>query len=834
MSAHLLRDAIVYSKYANELKKVKRRENWAEAVDRTMNMHRKKLKKHYTPVVIDLINKISESVSKLEILPSMRSLQFGGDAILKKHAKIYNCSATYVDRPRVFLETFWMLLCGCGTGFSVQEHHVRKLPKISKPLGTKIVWTIEDSIEGWAYALGALLASYGMVGKNRILDLDDALLELSGHYVEFDYSKIRAQGSALSSGNGLAPGPEPLAKALETIRRLLDALPDNHQLRPYQCCDILLIASDAVMSGGVRRSASIALFSAWDDEMLDYKIGNWYETHPWRGRANVTALLLRNADEIHFEKIKRRAEQWGEPGIMWANTREALTNPCLPGYEKLKTPEGWKELKDVAVGDKVWGPTGWTNVVRKMNNGVKEVKRYTTERYLYSPGKSHFDATPEHRIINDAGKKEKVENAAFISVLEDEKHRHLEIIHSKSLGEMEVFDITVDNESNSYMIEGGYHVSNCGEIGLYAHHPISGESGWQVCNLTTINLTSCVDVEEFNRRCYLASALGTLQASYTSFPFLGKVTEDIIRNEALIGVSMTGIYDNLKLVNDPAILRNGANIVKQTNAAVAKLLGIRAAARCTTIKPEGTASLVCMSSSGIHPRHSSEYLRRVQYSATEPMTQILLRDAPELLEAVYRPDYKNPDDPNRYFSGYCAVFHIEAPDPTATEKTVTGLEMLETVKLFKKYWVDPGTNEDLCVSKTIKHNVSNTLKLTDYEIDAVFDEIRTHKDLLNGVSFLRKSGDIDWIAPPHVDLYPVSHTLPEVQEAFNLNNFWLTEREISDKTGVDVIELRKQYNQLWAERCKAFSGTVTWVTEGDGITNHNQTVACAGGVCELV
>jgi len=238
------------SKYARWLEDKKRRETWKEAVERVKNMmHTMYADKN----ISDEINWAYDIMYKKKVLGSQRGLQFGGDPILKRHAKIYNCTSSYCDRLRFFQECFWLLLCGSGTGFSVQKHHVAKLPTLehNPPKDQGTVYVIEDSIEGWADALGVLLSSYFSKPVEEFKQYKNC-------HILFDYSNIRPQGSDLSSGVGKAPGFEPLAKGLERIRILLDRCIANGQkkLRPVDAYDIVMHSSDAVLSGGVRRSDS--------------------------------------------------------------------------------------------------------------------------------------------------------------------------------------------------------------------------------------------------------------------------------------------------------------------------------------------------------------------------------------------------------------------------------------------------------------------------------------------------------------------------------------------------------------------------------------------------
>ena len=174
----------------------------------------------------------------------------------------------------------WLLLCGAGVGFSVQRHHIARLPALVRPMGEEAEFKVPDTIEGWADALGVLLSAY--FAENQTFP------EYAGKFVRFDFSLIRPKGSPISSGMGRAPGPEPLRRSLEKIRELLDRRLEQgiERLRPIDAYDVLMHASDAVLSGGVRRSASICLFSPDDQEMAQAKTGNWFIENPQRARSN--------------------------------------------------------------------------------------------------------------------------------------------------------------------------------------------------------------------------------------------------------------------------------------------------------------------------------------------------------------------------------------------------------------------------------------------------------------------------------------------------------------------------------------------------------------------
>jgi len=294
------------------------RETPSQAMQRVKNMHLE----FFDENVHSHINEAFEDVFSGRVYPSQRSTQFGGKAILDRHMRIYNCTASYCDRPRFFAEYLWLLLCGCGCGVSVQKRHVNKLPQlISKEHHARRgqrVYEIADSIEGWSEAVYELILSYMPMFK---VDAEDE--------IEFDYSSIRAKGSRIRSG-GKAPGPEPLRTAIEAVREILKSAVYSGQvsLRPIDCFDICADLSKAVLSGGVRRSASIMLFDKDDNQMLKAKTDDWFTHSPNRETANISAVMIGNPNKEEVSSMLDWARTWGEPGQYWIDSPEIMTNPC--------------------------------------------------------------------------------------------------------------------------------------------------------------------------------------------------------------------------------------------------------------------------------------------------------------------------------------------------------------------------------------------------------------------------------------------------------------------------------------------------------------------------
>jgi len=307
----ILSDIAVHMKYARYLPKKERRETWEELVSRNKKMHLKKY-----PTLKDEIEETYKYVYDKKVLPSMRSMQFGGKPIEVAPNRIYNCAYMPIDNPASFSECMFLLLGGTGVGYSVQRHHVEKLPEIKGPSKKRTKrYLVSDSIEGWADAVKLLMSSHFKGGQK----------------VKFDFSDIRPKGSRLVTSGGKAPGPQPLKECLVKIQGILDSKEPGDKLTTIEVHDIVCHIADAVLAGGIRRAALISLFSADDEEMLAAKTGNWWETNPQRGRANNSVVLMRHriTKEYFMELWERvKASGSGEPGFYLTNDKDWGTNPC--------------------------------------------------------------------------------------------------------------------------------------------------------------------------------------------------------------------------------------------------------------------------------------------------------------------------------------------------------------------------------------------------------------------------------------------------------------------------------------------------------------------------
>ena len=309
VTQEILSEITTYMKYSKYVPEKKRRETWTELVTRNKEMHQAKF-----PQLKDEIEEAYKLVYAKKVLPSMRSLQFAGKPIELNNSRIFNCSFLPINDWRAFSEIMFLLLSGCGVGYSVQTHHVDELPEIKVPTKHKR-YLIGDSIEGWADAVRMLCKAY----------FTGAPLPL------FDFRDIRAKGAQLITVGGKAPGPEPLKECLFNLQKVFDRKKNGDKLTSLDAHDMACHIADAVLSGGIRRAALISLFNLDDEEMLTCKFGSWWEQNPQRGRANNSAVVIRHKiDEEEFLKLWKKIELSGsgEPGIYFSNDKEWGTNPC--------------------------------------------------------------------------------------------------------------------------------------------------------------------------------------------------------------------------------------------------------------------------------------------------------------------------------------------------------------------------------------------------------------------------------------------------------------------------------------------------------------------------
>jgi ribonucleoside-triphosphate reductase len=659
-----LSDLKLYSDYFKWQEDKGRYETWEEACDSILDGHKEKYEDLNIQKELDLAR---EQMHDKRVLASQRSLQYRYPQLKNNNERLFNCVGALFNKNDYFNKFFYILLSGCGLDFSLRKQFTKQVSNIKeRTLGTK-TFVIPDSIEGWADSLGVLMSSY-FVDKQ-------SFPKYSGYKIKFDFSLIRLKGAYISGGFR-APGAEGLKQSLEKIESLIDnwISKEGSEVRGLLIYDIMMHAADAVLSGGVRRSATSILIDENDEELKGAKLGNWRQENPQRARSNNAVGLFRNKFS----------------------------------YEEL-------------------------NNIIELNQG--------------------------------------------------------------------------DNDLSFIFVHDEYEISNpCREI---TFRPVleDGRTAIQACNLSEINASTCDTDEKFYKACEAASIIGTFQAGFTSFPYLGKDTEDLIAREALIGVSITGWMNNPSLFN-ATLLKKGAEIVKTTNEKLAKKLGINKAARSTTVKPSGNASVILGTASGIHPEHSEKYFRIMQLNKESDTAKWLEKNMPFLLEESYWSNTR---------SDYVVYTPIENPKQGFYKDQMKGIAHLEAIQFVQKNWVNAGTNVEACLKPWLRNSVSCTVIIDDQ--DSITNYLFNNQDSFKAVSFISDFGDKDFNQAPFTSVSSLENVVENYGKGalfisglivdglhyFN-NDLWSACDLIKDKnlpiTGTRDQVLLKKY---WLSRAKKFA-----------------------------
>lgn len=618
ISQKILSDITVFNKYARFKPELNRRENWGELCDRNKAMHILK----YPVLKYEIDQVYKHFVLTKKVLPSMRSMQFGGRPIELSANRMFNCAYVAADNPAVFWETIFLLLGGSGVGYSVQKQHVAHLPLVKGPTNRPRRFLVGDSIEGWADAVKVLVRAY-FEGKSDPI---------------FDFSDIRKKGAKLITSGGKAPGPDPLRICVDHLRSILNNAVGRH-LAPIEVHDMQCRIADAVLAGGIRRAAMIALFSEDDMDMLsckaDYGGEPWYVLNPQRGRANNSVVLKRGTiekeDFVSLWEMTERSKS-GEPGIFWTNDYDIGTNPCA-------------------------------------------------------------------------------------------------------------------------------------EISL---------KSMQFCNITEVNVGDVVSQADLNDRVRASAFLGTLQAGYTDFHYLRPQWKDNTEADALIGVGHTGVGSGKVLQYD---LKEAAAIVVEENERIAAIIGINKAARCTTVKPAGTTSLVLGVASGIHAWHNDYYIRRMRVGKNEALYSYMKNNFPDLVEdCAFKPHLEA-----------VMLFPQVAPEGSVL-RTEPPLQLLERVKRYNTEWVGGGYR-----AGANQHNVSCTISIKEDEWQKVGEWMWENKDHYTGIS------------------------------ALPYDNGTYVQAPFTDCTKEEHDELNSHMHSI----------NLDDVVEHDDNTTLSENLACGGGTCEI-
>ncbi|QQR82840.1 ribonucleoside-triphosphate reductase [Candidatus Campbellbacteria bacterium] len=576
--------------YARWIEAENRRETWIETVDRYVSFMKENLG---TKLTQKEYAEVREAILKQEIMPSMRLMQFAGEAARRCNTCAYNCTFTAPTKLEDFAEIMYLSMQGCGVGFAVESQNIEQLPQIQKQKGKKLpAHVVADSKEGWCDALTFGLHTW-----------------YDGRDVDFDFSQVRPAGARLKVMGGKASGPEPLRSLLAFAREKI-LKRQGRRLRTIDAHDIICKIGECVVSGGVRRTAMISLSDLDDADLRDAKKGQFFLTDAYRSVANNSAVY--EAKPSNTELM----EEW-----------------------------------------------------------VALMKSGSGERGIFNRG-ALANTMPKRRVAY-------FEKLGFIT--------------------------------DDGVTQGPIGPNPCGEIILQSK---------QFCNLSEVIARAGDTPDELVRKAKLAAILGTYQASLTNFKYISKEWTKNCRDEALLGVSVTGQWD-CEAAREPATLRAMRDAAVKTNAAYAKRFGIKPSMSVTAVKPSGTVSQTFNCSSGIHPRHSKYYIRRVRISATDSLFK-MLRD-----QGV--PYYPEVGQTMENATTYVLEFPIESPESSKFKDDFSALEQLE-------YWKNVKLNYT-------EHNPSATISVGEDEWISVVDWIQKNWEIIGGLSFLPRFDHVYQLAP---------------------------------------------------------------------------------------
>lgn len=576
-----LAEFVYYRTYSRWIEEDGRRETWIETVDRYMDFMKENLGNKLTTREY---NEIRSGILNHEAMPSMRLLQFAGDAARKTNVCAYNCSFVAPSRIRDFGEIMYILMCGTGIGFAVESYNVQQLPQIEFQTGKKITThVISDTKEGWADALVLGMKTW-----------------ISGHDIEFDFSKLRPAGARLKVMGGRSSGPDPLRAVLVFTREKI-LKKQGRRLANIDVHDIVCKIGEVVVAGGVRRSALISLSDLDDIKMRDAKKGQFYLTEPQRMMANNSAVYMEKPSNEDF------LDEW-----------------------------------------------------------VALMKSKSGERGIFNRG-GLKNTLPERRL----------------KVLKGD---------TRPIG-----------------------TNPCGEILLQSR---------QFCNLSEIVARPQDTEKTLLRKIRLATILGTYQSTLTDLPYLSKEWKSNCEKERLLGVSITGQWDS-PVSRNSKVLEKLKNETEKINKKYAERFKIEQSTCITAVKPSGTLSQLVDSSSGMHPRHSQYYIRRVRIAANDPLFMMMKEQG-----VLYQPEVgQSMDNANTYV----LEFPVKAPRGSIFKDDQTALDQLAHWKKVKENYT--------------AHNPSVTISVGENEWVTVANWLYETWDLVGGLSFLPRDNHVYQLAP---------------------------------------------------------------------------------------
>ena len=591
---------IFISRYSRWLPSQNRRESWDECVDRWWN--------YFTDKVPSLSERpdVKEAILNLEVLPSMRSLMTAGLALDHDNTCLYNCSYLPIDSVESFAELFVILMNGTGTGYSVERQYTDKLPTVANKIVKNFdkVIVVEDSKEGWGNAL-----------KTLFNDL------YAGKHPKWDLSKVRASGTRLKTFGGRASGPAPLDNLFKFLVKVFYNA-QGRKLSALECHDTCCAIANAVIVGGVRRSAMISLSDLGDREIAMCKSGAWWEQAGFRSYANNSAVYR------------------GRP------------------------PMG-QFLEE------------WTS--------------------LYNSHSGERGMINRRALQEQAAKWGRDENCE-------------------------------------------YGTNPCAEIILRP---------FEFCNLSTVVVRIDDTAASLKKKIEIATIIGTVQSTFVKFPYLRPEWKKNCEEERLLGVSMTGIFDNKLtsgLEGKPKLVRLLENLrdhATATNLKWAEKLGINPSKSITCVKPEGTTSCLVDSASGLHPRYADYYFRRIRLDKKDPLYNLMKDQGVPCEDDVINPT-----------STAVFTFAMKAPRGTVTTEDLRALDHLDLWKTYQEHYCH--------------HKPSVTVNYKDSEFLEVGNWLWENFDMATGIAFLPGGDNHTYAQAPFEQIDSATYAAhPKVKVNFN-------------------------------------------------------------------
>jgi len=694
--------------YARWIEEEKRREDWSDTVRRYEAFFIERVPKEYR----SQFKEATDAILKIQVMPSMRALWSAGPALEKEGCTNYNCSYLQLDYPKAFAELLYILMCGTGVGFSVERQYINKLPTVpSKIEKSNDIVVFADSRRGWAE------------GYYKIMK---ALWQ--GKDLNYDLSKIRPKGARLKTMGGRSSGPDPLADLIEFTKKVFYNA-QGRKLNSLECFDIACMIASCVVVGGVRRSACIALSNLSDDRMAKAKSGQFYEQTPYRAFANISTAYTEKPSSRKFlsEWLKLVESKSGERGIF---NREAAkikvassgrripgyewgTNPCFTGDMRILTIDGYKRFDELEGKQvKLVGADGNIYEGKIWKTGRKKVVDV-----IFAPaaqGQKCITCTPDHIFQLIDGTSCEAKDLANRKVRGFYNDSYFVISVKERKEEKDVYDFSMSDLH--WGIVEGVVVHNCGEIILRPN---------EFCNLSEVIVRPNDNLNELKEKVKLATILGIIQSTVTNFNFITSTWLKNCEEERLLGVSLTGLRDHnilgLPTKEAEKWLKEMKQVAIEEAIKWAKILKVEIPAGITCIKPSGTVSALCNTASGLHPRFSRYYIRRVQVNAIDPIAKLMIDQG------------MKPYPVDNQGNIIAFEFPTESPQDSIVAEDLSAIDQLKYWLMLREYWCE--------------HNPSCTVYVKDEEWPEVGAWVYKHWDQICGITFVPYQDHVYHLAP---------------------------------------------------------------------------------------